>query len=67
MDGNLDDVIDFARWRRRHDDFLWHGHVMNVRDGLVVVPRQELLQATATSPGPVPLFICPLHASSTTP
>ena len=38
MDGNMDDVIDFARWRRRHDDFLWHGHVMNVRDGLVVVP-----------------------------
>ena len=32
---------------------------MNVRDSLVVVPRQKLLHATATSPGPVPLGVCP--------
>ena len=41
MDGNLDDVIDFARWWCRHDDFLWHGHVMNVRDSLAMVPRRQ--------------------------
>mmetsp|Transcript_22779 Transcript_22779/g.46870 ORF Transcript_22779/g.46870 Transcript_22779/m.46870 type:complete len:319 (+) Transcript_22779:418-1374(+) len=45
MDGNMDDVIDFARWRRWHHDFLWHGHVMNVRDGLVVVPVLNLRRA----------------------
>ena len=45
MHGNLHHVVDLFRRRGRHRDLHWHSDVMDVGDGLVVVPWRRTLRA----------------------